>query len=66
MTDTASKKEPGPANPDTAPGLSPPPKYDADWRERIEIARQARDDARKARRGRPVVFETGGRPIRPL
>lgn len=31
---------------------------DNDWRERIERAKQARQDGREARRGKPLTFRT--------
>ena len=30
--------------------------YDPDWSERIELAKQAREDGRKMRAGKPPVF----------
>ena len=40
-----------------------PPSHDPDWRERIEQARSAREDGRKAREGKQIVFPTvGSRP----
>jgi len=33
-----------------------PPSYDPDWQRRVERARSAREDARKAREGKPIVF----------
>ena len=30
--------------------------YDPDWQERIERARNAREEGRKARQGKPIVF----------
>ena len=48
---------------DTRPVAPPSPRYDADWRERIEIAKQARDQARKARKSKPVTGPPGRRPI---
>ena len=48
---------------DSRPVVSPPgPRYHPDWRERIEIARQARDQARKARGDKPT-FSTRRIPI---
>ena len=35
---------------------------DPDWRERIELAKRAREDGQKARKGKPVTF----RMSRPL
>lgn len=42
------------------PPLSPPSPtaYDTDWREKIETARRAHSDARKAREGKPATFST--------
>ena len=34
----------------------PRKKYDKDWRERIEIAKQEREAAQKAREGKPATF----------
>ena len=41
----------------SAPALTPPLVYDRDWPERIEWAKNAREDGRKARHGKPVVFD---------
>ena len=38
------------------PALSPPPGYDEDWHEKVERAKRAREEGRKAREGKPVVF----------
>ena len=57
MTDTRPENATGPAAAEQTPAVPPPSGYDLDWRERIEIARQARDQARKARGDRPVTFE---------
>ena len=40
--------------------LSPPhlTAHDPDWHEKIETARRAHDDARKAREGKPATFST--------
>ena len=35
-----------------------PPSYDPDWRRRVERARIAREEGRKAREGKPIVFPT--------
>lgn len=43
--------------------LQPPTGYDPDWRARIEIARLARDQARKARGNGPVVFRHPRLPL---
>ena len=32
--------------------------YPEDWRERIEIAKRERENAKKAREGKPVTFKT--------
>ena len=40
----------------TAPAAGRPKWYDPDWQERIERARSAREDGRKARQGKPIVF----------
>ena len=63
MTDSRPEKETGSAAAEQTPAVSPPSGYDPDWRERIEIARQARDQARKARGDRPVTFEKNRLPI---
>lgn len=49
--DTAKSRSSG-----ESPAVRPPAGYDTDWRERIETARRARDQARKARGDGPVVF----------
>ena len=49
MTDTRPENETESATTEQTPEVSPPSGYDPDWRERIEIARQVRDQARKAR-----------------
>ena len=36
--------------------LDPPPVYDADWRTRVEQAKKAREDGRKAREGKRAIF----------
>ncbi len=46
-----------------SPAVRPPAGYDHDWRERIETARRARDQARKARGDRPVVFRHPRFPV---
>ena len=51
------------SRPERYRSLSQRPRYDPDWLEWIEIARQARDQARKARGGRPVTFDTRPIPI---
>lgn len=33
-----------------------PPSYDSDWLRRVERAKSAREDGRKAREGKPIVF----------
>lgn len=38
------------------PAAGRPKWYDPDWQERIERARSAREDGRKARQGKPIVF----------
>ena len=35
-----------------------PTEYDSDWHERIEIAKRAHEEARKAREGKPVTFSS--------
>lgn len=48
-----------------SPALSPPPpSIDPDWRERIEIAKQVREETRKARANKPSTFDLRGPPIR--
>lgn len=38
------------------PAAGRPKWYDPDWQERIERARNAREEGRKARQGKPIVF----------
>lgn len=40
------------------PAVKHPPRYDPDWREKIERAKREREEARKARKGKPIVFST--------
>ena len=42
----------------TVPG--PGMDYDADWRERIALAGQIREESKKARAGRPLTFRMSG------
>lgn len=63
MTDPSSKSRNESGTRERPPVVSPPHGYDPDWRERIEIARQARDQARKARRDQPVTFDRTRLPI---
>ena len=49
----AGAKSPGSGD---SPAVPAPAGYDPDWRERIETARRARDQAREARGDGPVVF----------
>lgn len=63
MTDPRPKNETGSASLEQSPAVSPPSGYDPDWRERIEIAKQAREQARKARGDRPATFDKRGLPI---
>ena len=63
MTDPRPKNEAGSASSDQSPAVSPPSGFDPDWRERIEIAKQAREQARKARGDRPATFDKRGLPI---
>lgn len=63
MTDPRPENETGSATTEQTRAVSPPSGYDPDWRERIEIARQARDQARKARGDQPVTFEKSRLPI---
>ena len=39
-----------------SPAAGRPKWYDPDWQERIERARNAREEGRKARQGKPIVF----------
>ena len=41
-----------------ADALPSTPFSDEDWRERIARAKQAREDGRKARQGKPLTFRT--------
>ena len=44
--------------------ISPPHRgVDPHWRERIRIAKEAREHARKARGDRPVTSDTGRLPV---
>lgn len=63
MTDSRPENETGSSTVEQTPAVSPPSGYDPNWRERIEIARQARDQARKARGDQPVTFEKSRLPI---
>ena len=49
--------------PGGSPAVRAPTGYDPDWRARIETARQARDQARKARGDGPVVFRHPRLPL---
>lgn len=51
------------ATPSTALS-APPPSIDPDWRERIEIAKQVREETRKARANKPSTFDLRGPPIK--
>lgn len=42
----------------------PPTSIDPDWRERIEIAKRVREEARKARGDKPATFDLQAFPIR--
>ena len=42
----------------------PPTSIDPDWRERIEFAKQVREETRKARGDKPSTFDLQGLPIR--
>ena len=46
-----------------SPAVRPPAGYDPDWRERIETAGRARDQAREARGDGPVVFRHPPLPL---
>ena len=63
MTRPRPQNETATTSSDQSPAVSPPSGFDPDWRERIEIAKQAREQARKARGDRPATFDTRGRPI---
>jgi len=63
MTRPRAQNETASSSSDQAPGVSPPSGIDPDWRERIEIAKQAREQARKARGDRPATFDRRGLPI---
>ena len=43
---------------DADPAVKHPPRYDPNWREKIERAKREREEARKARKGKPIVFST--------
>jgi hypothetical protein len=38
----------------TSPVLKPPPETDPHWREKVELAKQARDMGRELRAGKPI------------
>ena len=40
--------------------LGPGTDCDADWRERIALAKQIREESKRARAGRPVTFRMSG------
>ena len=49
----------GVTQPQRRDGPITPPRateYDPDWQERIRIAKQAHEEARKAREGKPATF----------
>ena len=49
---------------DDKPALAEPTAgFPPDWRERIEIAKRAREDGKKARKGKPMTFRLS-RPIK--
>jgi hypothetical protein len=48
------QQQPPPSDADVLP--TPRRWYDADWRERIEIAKKEREAAQKAREGKPATF----------
>lgn len=43
---------------------APATDIDPDWRERIDIAKRARQDGKKLREGKPITFRTT-QPLRP-
>ena len=63
MTDDQAGKAGQGAQEDSRPIPPPHRGYDPEWRERIQIAREARDQARKARGNKPVTFDTRRLPI---
>ena len=63
MTKPRHRNETAFTSSDQPPAVSPPSGIDPDWRERIEIAKQAREQARKARGDRPATFDRRGLPI---
>ena len=63
MTRPRPRNETASTSTDQSPAVSPPSGIDPDWRERIEIAKQAREQARKARSDRPATFDRRGLPI---
>lgn len=64
MTDRQAADKAG-ARPreDPRPVAPPHSGFDPDWRERIRIAKQAGEQARKARGDKPVTFDTRRLPI---
>ena len=63
MTRPRHQNETASTSSDQPPAVSPPSGIDPDWRERIEIAKQAREQARKARGDRLATFDKRGLPI---
>lgn len=63
MTDDQSRNASQESQLDSRPIPPPHRGVDPQWRERIRIAREAREQARKARGDRPVTFDTGRLPI---
>lgn len=67
-----SVKEPAPETPhdgcryrkaSAEPVLTTPVRIDPDWIERIALAKQAYQDGKKLRKGKPILFRTSG-PLR--
>lgn len=56
-TETTGTPETDSKRADALPSV---PFSDEDWRERIARAKQAREEGRKARRGKPLTFRTNG------
>ena len=50
---------------DAVPAVNPPPTYDPNWREHIARAKREREESRKAREGKPIVFSTDYPPHLP-
>ncbi|MCY4574482.1 MAG: hypothetical protein OXF01_17000 [Gemmatimonadetes bacterium] len=63
MTDDQARKPDQESQLDSRPITPPHSGIDPEWRQRIQIAREAREQARKARGDRPITFDTRRLPI---